>query len=464
MTWTKNNVHLLTLPFALLAVAIGAVSLAGHIFTEQGGWHYVSPASMTANTATGLIISGFSLMLLARENPGGLRKVLGLGGASIVAVFTVLTLFQFIFARSLGIDELVTSGISNAANPVRPSIHAASALCVFSLWLMTLVSESTASLRLRTIFASLSGIFVIEMLVGVLFGVSGFFQIGGGHRIVPQTVVALAALCIAADAARPTGGMFGLALSPGAGGHLFSTVIAFAFLGPLAVGLLILLGEHSGVLAAVDDVALFTAVMVIVCVAMLVVAARRVNVFDEDRRRLNEQLADLADRDPMTNLYNRRRFDRAFMEPSDDERANGSPLALALVDIDGLKRVNDQLGHRAGDELILGVSGAIRKTFRDTDVVARLGGDEFGVVLPGADIAGGKSVAEKLLTEIRAARWDVEGATISPSISIGIAVVDQPIYDPEAIFAAADAALYEAKDSGGNAFRIVDMELPAVAA
>lgn len=462
MNWTKANVHLLAVPLALLAVSIGAVSLTGRIIGEAGGWQFVSPTAMTTNTAAGLILVGLALILLANEDPRGARMWIGVAAAGLVAFFALGTVFQFIVSMNIGIDELITADSTQVDNPGRPSIHAAATLLMLSLWLITLVSESATSLRLRLVFGSLAAIVVVEIFVGTLFGVSGFFRIGGGYNVAPQTVAALGALCVGMDAARPSSGMFGLALSRGAGGHLFRTAIVFAFFGPLGVGLLILLGKNSGVLVEIDDVALFTAIMVTVSVTMLAIAARSVNRFDEDRRRLTDELADLADRDPLTNLFNRRRFDKDFLDRSESGSAPESSLALALVDIDGLKAVNDNLGHRAGDELITGVAQAIRSHFRDTDVVARLGGDEFGILLPGADAEGGRVIAEKLLGELRSTRWKVDDATIEPSISIGIAVVNQPIFEPEMMFAAADAALYEGKDAGGNCYRIVEPTVPAL--
>ena len=150
-----------------------------------------------------------------------------------------------------------------------------------------------------------------------------------------------------------------------------------------------------------------------------------------------------AAHDPLTNLSNRRAWNERLAEVLASSRPEG---ALLLLDMDGFKRVNDTLGHAAGDELLCRVADALRKVVRDTDVAARLGGDEFAVLLPGAvtrEAAG--RVASRILEVVR----ECGEADAPPvSTSVGIALIGSGDRVPCDVLRRADRALYEAKAAG----------------
>jgi diguanylate cyclase (GGDEF)-like protein/PAS domain S-box-containing protein len=160
-----------------------------------------------------------------------------------------------------------------------------------------------------------------------------------------------------------------------------------------------------------------------------------------DRTRLEAQLRALADRDPMTGLLNRRRFDEELDAHLERCRRYGPEGAVVILDVDGFKRVNDTRGHHAGDELIVAVGDLLRERLRSSDVVARLGGDEFAVILPRATRGEASLVAEALVTGVR----DELGVTIS----LGVAMVgDGGSRSSDQLTIAADRAMYEAKAAG----------------
>jgi diguanylate cyclase (GGDEF)-like protein len=132
---------------------------------------------------------------------------------------------------------------------------------------------------------------------------------------------------------------------------------------------------------------------------------------------------------------------------------NGSPVSLLLMDIDGLKRINDERGHADGDRLIRRVAASIAATLRDSDLGARWGGDEFAIVMPNATAGAAQHLAERLMGDLHAQQ---AGDTAAPvTISIGIATFD-PANGPlsvEHLARAADEALYAAKASGRNRIR-----------
>ena len=127
----------------------------------------------------------------------------------------------------------------------------------------------------------------------------------------------------------------------------------------------------------------------------------------------------------------------------------GRSGALVFLDLDGLKRVNDEHGHEAGDELLRQIAARIRRLTRGMDIAARLGGDEFVMLLSEyEDPKGAEIFSRKLLAAIRAP-FSIGGESLAPSASIGIAEFPAVASDAEALLARADQAMYAAKHAGG---------------
>jgi diguanylate cyclase (GGDEF)-like protein/PAS domain S-box-containing protein len=173
------------------------------------------------------------------------------------------------------------------------------------------------------------------------------------------------------------------------------------------------------------------------------VAALVVAIDVSARRRRARRLHHLATHDPLTDLHNRRAFEHSLERVIERIQRGGPPGALLIVDVDGLKRVNDRLGHLAGDALLISVANALRAAVRPRDLLARVGGDEFAVALEEVTLAQVAQVAERIRTSTAALRIGAEGAT-RPTASIGGVVIDGTL-DSAALTAAADDALYLAK-------------------
>ncbi len=167
-----------------------------------------------------------------------------------------------------------------------------------------------------------------------------------------------------------------------------------------------------------------------------------------ENARLFEQLAQMASTDDLTELANRRRFTEALRMELARTRREGSPLALLLVDIDHLKRINDTHGHPAGDAAICHVASMLKKARRETDVAARLGGEEFAILLPATDVAGAITVAESIRSRLAATESDAN--SFSLTVSIGVASSPEDGLEEEELIRMADRRLYAAKSSGRN--------------
>lgn len=152
-----------------------------------------------------------------------------------------------------------------------------------------------------------------------------------------------------------------------------------------------------------------------------------------------------ADRDYLTGLANRRRFREAMGRELERWRRYRANCALLLADIDFLKKINDAHGHSAGDTAIRHVAAVLREHSRDNDTAARLGGEEFALLLAGANEASAVAAAERLRHSVSAVFLEGIGAV---TISVGVASCPAQAEDERTLYAAADAALYRAKDAG----------------
>lgn len=166
--------------------------------------------------------------------------------------------------------------------------------------------------------------------------------------------------------------------------------------------------------------------------------------------RTEAELRYLADHDSLTGLLDRRRFRAELDQYVSFSARYGGQGAMMIIDIDGLKAVNDSLGHHAGDNLLRQIAAIMRERVRTTDIVARLSGDEFAILMPQADTDGALHLGEELRAQVaETARPAPEAA--GATISVGIAMFGaRRESGPEAVLAAADQAMYQAKQEGRN--------------
>jgi diguanylate cyclase (GGDEF)-like protein len=168
------------------------------------------------------------------------------------------------------------------------------------------------------------------------------------------------------------------------------------------------------------------------------------------QRRRDEQLVELAETDALTRLFNRRHFDRRLDAEFRRAQRAAEPLALLLLDVNSFKQINDQLGHRVGDELLRLVADAMRRSLRTYDVPVRFGGDEFAVILPSADAIAATRVSERILGAVaNALPKEVLLSVPGIGLSIGVGTIPPPS-DARGLVDRADSAMYEAKAQGGG--------------
>jgi diguanylate cyclase (GGDEF)-like protein/PAS domain S-box-containing protein len=171
-----------------------------------------------------------------------------------------------------------------------------------------------------------------------------------------------------------------------------------------------------------------------------------------ERKELEGRLERLVDHDFLTALFNGRRFEEALAQEIKSAARYGGGGAVLLLDLDHFKDVNDRFGHKAGDDLLKTVAAALRGRIRDTDVLARLGGDEFGIILPQVDAGQAEVVAEGIVKALRHQTAMLAEHQIPVTASVGVALFDG--FTNIEVLAAADLAMYEAKEAGRNRFAL----------
>lgn len=171
----------------------------------------------------------------------------------------------------------------------------------------------------------------------------------------------------------------------------------------------------------------------------------------EDR---NRALESLALHDALTGLANRRLLMDRLSLAIAHARRNKRTMGVMYLDLDGFKQINDTLGHDAGDAILSAVAVRLVATVRQEDTVARLGGDEFVIVLP--ELSHGDDVTELVSKVVEAVSqpYGIQGRSVSMTVSVGVSVYPMHGEDPQTLMKSADLALYEAKRSGKNDYRI----------
>ncbi|MGA4319946.1 histidine kinase N-terminal 7TM domain-containing protein [Ectopseudomonas hydrolytica] len=172
---------------------------------------------------------------------------------------------------------------------------------------------------------------------------------------------------------------------------------------------------------------------------------------------LHEQLREQALCDPLTGLYNRRYLDEFFSRELARAQRENLPLALALIDLDHFKRLNDECGHLVGDDVLKAVAKHLLDNLRSTDAVFRIGGEEFLLILPGLDAQAARARLEALRTQLSQVGQPTRIGTLPVTLSAGIAIWPAHGQGLDSLLQAADVALYRAKRDGRNR---VEVALP----
>ena len=170
------------------------------------------------------------------------------------------------------------------------------------------------------------------------------------------------------------------------------------------------------------------------------------------QRQTHEVLVEQATHDQLTGLFNRRHVEDVLRKELDRAQRHARPLAVAMLDADHFKNINDTYGHQTGDEVLRAISDRCRRTLRSNDVLGRYGGEEFLIVFPETNLEEAGAVAERLRVAVAESPIQVGDNALAVTVSIGVASFAAG-QDLEKLFERADSALYAAKQDGRNLVR-----------
>ena len=181
---------------------------------------------------------------------------------------------------------------------------------------------------------------------------------------------------------------------------------------------------------------------------LLRVSAVSIDVSSQKRRQ--QVLEQMAFRDSLTGLLNRRGFMRALKDTLDDARSHRMPLSIVMLDLDHFKPINDRHGHDVGDEILRKLAPLLSGRRRSDDLVGRLGGEEFGIILPGAERENAVAIAEDIRERVAATEFQTRAGTLRITLSGGVTSFTDRRESGATLLRRADAALYDAKAAGRN--------------
>jgi diguanylate cyclase (GGDEF)-like protein len=224
---------------------------------------------------------------------------------------------------------------------------------------------------------------------------------------------------------------------------LIVTLSTMAVLG-LSAFLLLLNSPHLRAIEPIVDLIVSSAIMIL----LLTISRRMIEAGVRAEARA-EAMRQLATRDSLTGLYNRRYLDEKLTEEFARAVRYKHPLSVAIFDIDGFKEINDQYSHDIGDKTLKTIARLLLDNVREVDIVARFGGEEFVVVLLETPLEGARRVCETLCTTIAEYNWQSIHPELTVTISAGISA-DISVNNHERLLHLADIKLYEAKQQGKN--------------
>jgi diguanylate cyclase (GGDEF)-like protein len=176
----------------------------------------------------------------------------------------------------------------------------------------------------------------------------------------------------------------------------------------------------------------------------------RFEVQDALEQAYDEQVQRMLNIDDLSGLFVRRKFDAELALLADAARARGTSVGLLVMDLDGIKKINDTHGHLFGAYTIGEAGHVIGRVIGGRGIASRFGGDEFSAAFPDADVAAAAGIGEEIRAAIQAHPFAYEGVALRPGISIGVAAFPESATDTAALFQRADEALYRAKQGGKN--------------
>jgi diguanylate cyclase (GGDEF)-like protein len=356
--------------FLIIALIAGSV-LCGWLLPAAGSYLPRGWSLMKANTALAFLLST-AAAILTRTKQSRRRLIEGRVCAVIVMAIAGAALFAYSTGHPIGIETILVAD-SGARMPGRMSVQTGVYLEFIGLILMFDGAARTPWIHLIDALTMTLVLLILSIFAGYVFDAGNLFGESGGTRVAPQTLACMLFLAVAVIARRTRNGFFSVLVGEAIGSQTARITLPFAIMLPFFAVCGSAYSTRANWLSAPYAAALAASVCSVVIFGLVVLMARRIN-------ELERELRDTSLTDELTRIHNRRAFyllgEHALLEA----RRNGLSLTVLFFDLNGLKQVNDSLGHEVGSRLLVHAADLLRANFRSSDVVARVGGDEFAVV------------------------------------------------------------------------------------
>jgi diguanylate cyclase (GGDEF)-like protein len=422
----------------LIAISV----LAGWLIPAVGsvlpnGWML-----MKVNTTLVLLCSVLSLGL-ARSKQSKWRIVVSRTLAVVVFLMAITVLLEYSFHISVGIGALqfdtLLAADSGSSRPGRMSPQTASSFALLAIVMFFIRVWKRSAGHVVDILVFCLCQLVMVIVAGYAFGVLQFFGISSSTRTAPQTLLCLLLLSFVAFGRRTEYGFFSILLGTGIGSKIARYAAPCAVLVPFALEAGRAMVGRTQLLSTEYSTALITSLAAVIGFGVLLLLAWRVYSLEED-------IHDLSLRDDLTKLFNRRGFLLQAERALQTAQRSESPFSVLFIDLDGLKQVNDSLGHETGSAFLCEMAELLRESFRESDVIGRIGGDEF--VVAGLTSAAGIHHASRRLEESANKRNQERSHAYSLSFSLGYVTSEAGREELlEDLMNRADIAMYATKRS-----------------
>jgi diguanylate cyclase (GGDEF)-like protein len=447
-----------------LTIAVALVVLVGGWMLDVERLRNIVPGTvgMKSLTAVGLIAA--AVALLALIDPATARRtLLARLAAGFTAALGLAVLGEYLLGWSLGIDELLFSDdpgrAAAVAYPGRFAPTTAAGFVLAGLALATLDARPWRAWRISELAAIPLACMGVLTIVGYLYAIPAFYGPASAAKMALNTGVCFVALSAGILLARPRNRLVALATTEDPGGIMLRRLLPLAVVIPLALGWARLRAADAGLFGDRAGTWWLSAVTIVVLSVLIVRVASHLSRAAHERGVLEAELHRLANHDALTGLFNRHRFDEELAAAAGRLARGGAPCSLIVLDLDRLKRVNDALGHGAGDDLLQAIGALLRRRLRAGDAGARIGGDEFAILL-GGDVHAASVLAEHVRASIAGLRVATPRGEAWTTVSIGIAAL-APGQPPEHALRFADEAMYRGKRDGGDGIVVDEPPLPA---
>jgi diguanylate cyclase (GGDEF)-like protein len=408
--------------------------------------------AMNPTTAVAFILLALALWLSRLETPERRILLIARWCAGLVALVGLLKLSEVIFGWEMGVDQLFFRAKLSIDPTGQPNRMAPNTALNFLLLACALLFLKVKSARLFYLAQALVVVSIFDSLlpiIGYVYGTKLFYGIGSFVPMALHTALIFLLLGIGILSARAGRGLTKTIIDSGMSGVMVRRLLPAVIALPIIIGWLRLEGQRLGLYDNELGVALMVVAHILIFALLIWWNSFLLFRLDIQRKQAEEELHKLSLTDDLTGSRNRRGFLLLAEQELKLARSKRTGLGLWLIyaDLDGLKAINDSLGHEVGSQAIIHASAIMRETFRETDIIARLGGDEFAILAVSNDPQGGSFMLRRL--EENVGSFNVrEHLPYGLSLSTGVVQVEaERVASIEEVLREADQKMYEHKRS-----------------